>query len=480
MGRFGTLNTLILIVYMVASVAIGVWFTRRQRSLTAYFVANRTAPWWAAGLSIIATDLSAISYLGAPAWAFEKDLRMAMALFLFPLSMVLVVYLFVPFMARLRLFTIYEYLGERFNAGVRSVASVLFLFIRGGWLANVIFAQGLALSEITSISLTTSVWLIGGVSALYTVLGGMEAVLWTDVMQFFVLVGGILVVMGAILWSFGGDVGQIWSIAAAGGHTRLISFDVDLTTEVTIWALIVGGLVGNLSSYGSDQVIVQRYFTTRNKGEMARAILFNGLLVVPITLALYLIGTGLFAYYQANPPAVPVEPRRVLAYFIVNDLRPGYSGLVIAGLFAATMSSLSSGMNSLSTATYMDFIARFRSRVRASETDHVRTARLCTLGWGAAATIAALYVDRLGTLIEITGKINGFFSGPLLGMFLLGILNRRATSFGVMTGALIGTVVTAVAAQTALSWIWYGPVGCLATVSLGSLVSLVPMRRHSP
>jgi Na+/proline symporter len=170
----------------------------------------------------------------------------------------------------------------------------------------------------------------------------------------------------------------------------------------------------------------------------------------------------------------------VLAYFIVNDLRPGYSGLVIAGLFAATMSSLSSGMNSLSTATYMDFIARFRSRVRASETDHVRTARLCTLGWGAAATIAALYVDRLGTLIEITGKINGFFSGPLLGMFLLGILNRRATSFGVMTGALIGTVVTAVAAQTALSWIWYGPVGCLATVSLGSLVSLVPMRRHSP
>jgi SSS family transporter len=310
-----------------------------------------------------------------------------------------------------------------------------------------------------------AVVLVGSITTLYTVFGGMKAVLWTDVMQFFVLVGGIVAMVIAVLIPFGGNVAEVWRIASAEGHTRMFNFSLDPTLEITVWGLILGMLVINLSAYGSDQVIVQRYFTTRDRKQMTRAIMFNGLLTVPVVLALYFVGLGFAAYYTVNPEMRQglSSAQQVVPHFITHVLPTGMAGLVIAGLFAATMGSLAAGFNSLSTASTMDFYLRFRRGRDTSDTANLKTGRWSTLLWGVGCTLAALMVGRLGGVVEIMGKINSFFSGPLIGMFLLGLLTRRANSFGVLAGAIIGTLSTWLVSLTDVSWLWYGPVGCAIT-----------------
>jgi SSS family transporter len=489
----------ILLAYLAAVVYIGSKSAGKQRTLEDFFLAGRKVPWWAAGVSIIAADMSAISYVGAPAWAFQKDLRLAVQLFLFPLFMLPVVYLFIPFMARLRLFTIYEYLERRFGLPSRLLASVMFILIVVGRLAVVIYTTSLILSVIAGLPLPLCIWILAGVTTAYTMLGGMEAVIWTDVMQFCVLVLGMVLILGAIGYAFGGDVRQIWRLAAQGGHTKMIDpdlFTVSLKTEVTLIALIIGGGVTNVAMYGSDQVIVQRYLTTSSKRDMAKAVMFNGIVTLPVMGMLWLAGIGLAAYYAVHPAlaATLTNADQVLPHFIANALNPVVGGLIIAGIFAATMSTLSCGLNSLTTAAMVDFYLRYRGLI-APETasrdalgvSDLAVARWLTVAWAAVATVAALFVNQLGTVVKAMGVINGFFVGPLLSVFLLGFLTRRANSFGAFGGMIVGTALTAVVASMPLawlppalqptsvfpiSWLWYGPVGCVFTLIVGYGLSL--------
>lgn len=475
MGSFTVFDYIVVAFYLTATIWMGLRFTRKQKSLDDYFVADRSAPWWAAGISVIAANFSAISYMGSPAWVFQHDMQLDFGVVFFPLQMLLVVFLFVPFMARLRLYTIYEYLEMRFGVAARTMASLLFMLARGGHLAFAIYAQSLILSLVLNLPFLACIWISGAATTLYTVYGGIEAVLWTDVMQFFVLVGGMCIILAVVMMPFGFNFAHVWQIASVGGHTKLMSFNFDLTTTVTIWALFIGNLVMNLSAYGSDQVIVQRYFTAGSKKAMARAVLLNGFLTVPLVLALNVIGLGFIAYYRAHPAlrATLTNPDQVLPNFVMHVLPPPLPGLVIAGILAATMSTLSSGLNSLSTVTMIDFYRRFSQRPVVSQSAEVRTARLFTLGWGILISFSAMFMGRLGQIVEGSMKALGFLSGPLLGMFLLGILAKRPNSFGVLTGAAIGTVCAALAARTSISWLWYGPVGCLATVALGYPLSFL-------
>ncbi|HZP85056.1 MAG TPA: sodium/solute symporter [Chthonomonadaceae bacterium] len=481
MGNFTPLDYLVIAIYLATAIWLGLRFTKKQKSLDDYFVADRSAPWWAAGISVIAANFSAISYLGSPAWAYQHDLQLDFGIVFFPLQMLLVVTLFVPFLARLRLYTIYEYLEMRFGIAARLSASLLFILVRGGHLAFAIYAQSLALSLVLGLPILTCIWISGAATTLYTVFGGIEAVLWTDVMQFFVLVGGMFVILVAALLPFGGSFGEVWHIASEGGHTRLVSFNLDFTTTVTIWALFIGNLVGNLSAYGSDQVIVQRYFTAGSKKAMTKAVMLNGFLTVPLILLLDIIGLGFVAYYKTHPElrASLANPDQILPHFVTHVLPSPLPGLVIAGILAATMSTLSSGLNSLCTVTMVDFYRRFVPRHDGSEKEEVGTARCFTLGWGLLITFSAMFMGRLGQIVEGSMKALGFLSGPLLGMFLLGILSRRANSFGVLIGAAVGTACAAYAAQTSISWLWYGPVGCLGTVLVGYPLSFLRPTRQS-
>jgi SSS family transporter len=489
----------ILITYLSLVLYIGYRSTTKQKSLEDFFLAGRNVPWWAAGVSIITADMSAISYVGAPAWVFQKDLRLAAGLFLFPVFMVLVVYLFIPVMARLRLFTIYEYLEKRFGLPSRLLASLMFILIVVGRLAVVIYTTSLILSVITGLPLALCIWVLAGVTATYTVLGGMEAVIWTDVMQFCVLVLGMVLILAVIVYAFGGHVGQIWALAAQGGHTRMLDSDLfsfSLKTEVTLLGLIIGGAVTNVAMYGSDQVIVQRYLTTGSKREMAKAVMFNGIVTLPVMGMLWLAGIGLAAYYAVHPAlaATLTNPDQVVPHFITHALNPVVGGLIIAGIFAASMSTLSCGLNSLTTAAMVDFYIRFRGAAPSGSSEEqavqgdITIARWSTLGWALVATAGAMFVDQLGTIIKAMGTINGFFVGPLLSVFLLGFLTTRANSFGAFGGAIVGTALTAVlaampvpwlpgalqpASVLPISWLWYGPAGCLFTLIAGYLLSLL-------
>jgi sodium-coupled monocarboxylate transporter 8/12 len=494
MGDFGITGYLVLAAYMVGTVLLGLSFTRKQKSLAGYFLAERSAPWWAVGISVLACDLSAISYMGAPAWAYYEDLRYAMTIFMFPLMAVIVAFLFIPFLARLKVFTIYEYLEHRFGLESRLFASALFLLQRASHMAIAIYAIALALQQIVGWPVWACVALVGALTTLYTVLGGMKAVLWTDVMQFFVLMGGVVVMAGVILWALHGDVAGIWQAAAQSGHTRMLDlsanfWDAGFWKGTTIWGLFIGTLVYQVGAYGSDQVLVQRYLAAGSGRMMARSLIFCGLLEMPVIGALYLLGLGFFAYYHAPENAALLaslnelvaatrDNNMVLPHFVRNVLPSGLAGLVFAGLFAATMSVFSSGLNSLSTATCMDFIHRLR-QVRSNNKElTLAGARWITLAWGVCVTLAAIgvYFAQMGPLLQAAATVIGFFSGPLLGMFLLGIFTLRANSLGAILGAVVG-FASVLLLRDCVSFIWYPVTGCLPTLLSGFAFSFLAAKR---
>ncbi len=495
MGDFGITGYLVLATYMAATVLLGLSFTRKQKTLAGYFLAERSAPWWAVGISVLACDLSAVSYMGVPAWTYYNDLRYALTIFMFPFIAIIVAYLFIPFLARLKVFTIYEYLEHRFGLESRLFASALFLLQRASHIAIAVYAIALALQQIVGWPVWACVTVVGALTTLYTVLGGMKAVLWTDVMQFFVLIGGIVVMAAVILWFFDGDFGQIWQVATAAGHTKMLSAsfhpgDAASWKEMTIWGLFIGTLLYQVGAYGSDQVLVQRYLAAGSGRLMARSLIFCGLLVIPVIGALYLLGLGFYAYYHAPEHAALLtslealvkqtkDTNMVLPHFVRNVLPSGLAGLVFAGLFAATMSVFSSGLNSLSTATCMDFIQRLRQRRSDPKELTLANARWITLAWGVLVTLAAVgvYFAGMGSLLEVAATIIGFFAGPLLGMFLLGIFTMRANSTGAILGAIAG-FASVLLLRNHLSFVWYPVAGCAPTLLFGLLFSLLKPKRR--
>jgi len=477
MNSFTIFDYVIVLAYIVATLIIGLRFSRKQKDLQSYFIADRSGRPWAVAISAVATGLSAISYLGVPAWVYENDLQLNVAVLLLPPSMFLVAYLFVPVFARLRVITIYEYLEGRFNLAVRVIASGLFLLLRGAWLATAIYTQSLLLTELSGAPLYASVILIGFLTAIYTILGGMEAVLWTDVMQFFVLVGGLVAILLFALMGIDGGFGQAMRIAHAADRTRAVDLSFSLT-QITLWGILLFTVVDNLCTYGSDQVMVQRFLTSPSPQAMRRAVIFTGLLSLPVVALLALVGLVLFSYYQSHPElrATLSSTQRVVPHFVGNVLPSGAAGLVVAGVFAATMSTLSAGFNSLATATVIDFSHRLRRRGAGDAKKDLMLARLTTLLWAAASTAAAIVIGYSSqkSIVELFGTINSMFAGPILGLFLLGMLFRKPKGMDAISGVIAGAVVTAyVSLQTSISWLYYAPIGLIVTVGVGHLSSFL-------
>ena len=395
--HFSSVDVAILVGYILLTLYIGLRHIKKQKSLEDYFLAERNIPWWAAGISIVAADTSAVSYMGQPAYVYQKDLQLLVGMLItLPLVWITVAVWFIPFLARLHLYTIYQYLEKRFGVVARSAASGLFLLMRSGHLALAVYIQALALAPITGMDVSVAVIICGAVVTLYTVLGGMRAVIWTDVTQFFVTTGGLLVVLGAVLWEFGGNAAEIWRICAENGHTRLVNMDYSPLVQTTFWWLIIGQGLNFLGAYSTDQVLVQRYLATKSRRDMVKAIVINGLISLPLTICLFAVGLGLTAYYILHPElAATLEIKdQLLLHFVRYEL-PGLAGLVTAALLAATMSCVSAGINSLSTATTIDFIQRFRHNSTFAEAD-VSTAKWISFVWGVLITTALLCSPSAG------------------------------------------------------------------------------------
>jgi len=313
-------------------------------------------------------------------------------------------------------------------------------------------------------------------------MGGIEAVIWCDVIHFCVLTFGIVVALSFILYDFGGSLATIWTIASAHGRTQMASFDWHWGAEFTVWGIVAMSLVNNISSYGVDQVVVQRYFTAKTMKDLIKSAVGQSLLVIPVTLSLYLVGTGLFAYYQQHQdmmqgllgldPGNPVQAmNRVFPHFITFGLPVGISGLVIAGIVAATMGSFSSGLNSVTTVVVMDFYKRFFHRKEKTDAHYLRAGRVATIFLGFAATGAAFFVGHLGTILEMTGKISSFLVGPIVAMFMLGVLSRRANAPGVFTGTVVG-LCTVAWLSSSVFWLWWGMLGLTVSSLCGYAFSI--------
>jgi SSS family transporter len=463
---------LTLIGYLAVILIVSKLSYRKQQTTEQYHLAGKSMGVFPVLLSTIVTFFSGITFLGVPAWTFKNDLSFYMRTFSLLLVAPVLIYVMIPFFHRLNVQTAYEYLEQRFNREVRRFASALFLLMRGLYLGVVIYASSLALSVVTGLSLKATILIIGFFCTMYTLLGGMKSVVWTQVAQFIVLVGGILVVFSSLLGKTEGNISQLWATASAAGKLRLFHFTLDPTIDVAFAGIMIGTFFQNLALYGADQVAIQHYLTARSINEIRRTIWLQSLLILPIVLFLHLIGVLLWLFYHQHPERLGDLPTvdYVMAYFVVHNLPAGLPGLIFAGLLAATMAVTAGGLSGLSAASMNDF---YRStRPNRDEGHYIQVSRLLTLCWGTAATGTAFFVDRLGILIEASVKINTFFGGVLLGIFLLGMLSRRARGGPTLAAAIVGlAIVTCVGLLTKISFFWYAPIGCGVTMLIGYLTS---------
>jgi len=471
---FSAVDYAVVIGYLLLIAAIGSSFYRRKTTAKEYFLGGRAMWWLPVGISMVAADLSAISVMGSPAWSFRNNMMLLWLSVGYPLMAPVAIFIFVPFYARLNLYTAYEYLEKRFNVVVRAITSLLFQLLRASHVALVIYAPSLVIHLVTGMPVWQCILLMGAFTTFYTTLGGMKAVIWTDVIQFCTVSAGITLVFVTAIGRIDGGLGAAYQTALAGGRLEFFNLSTDPTELTSLWACLIGGAVLCLSPLATDQAVLQRLFTTKSERDCRRSIILQCLLVIPIGAMLYLAGVALYCFYERNPSRLTglTNVDAVVPLFAVRELPAGVSGLIIASIFAASMAVMSAGINSLTTATIVDFYQRMLRPGRSPE-HYAAAGRVGTACWGTAATLLALYAGRLGELALAYNKVSSYLSGPLLGIFLLATLTRRANSAGVLIGAAAGAgVVAYVSVTTAWSFFWYGPIGVAVTFVAGYLASL--------
>lgn len=466
---FTLADWLILAGYVATVSVVGSLFYRRKTSAGDFFLGGRSMAALPVAISLVAADMSAISYMGAPAWTYKHNLELVWSSWSYLFIAPVVMYLFMPFYARFKFYTAYEYLERRFDLKTRLFGSAIFLLLRGSHVAIVIYAPSLILSLITGLPLAGCVLIMGLCTTFYTTLGGMRGVIWTDVMQFSILIAGLVSVVWMSVARVPGGVHTVFSVAHAAGRLHLFNFSTDLTQLTTFWAAGIGGAFMALSTLGTDQAYLQRYFTTKSLKEGRRSILLDAIIVVPVSLVLYAVGPVLYTFYKFHPERLAGLPTldAILPFFVVRELGGWFSGLVIASIFASSMAVMSAGINALTTATTVDFYKRL-IRPQASDSQTVLAGRLGTLAWGGATTIAALFANRLGPIINAFNMINSFLGGPILGVFLLGMLTKRTRGGAAIAGAAVGGMCNVLLAwRTSVSFFYYAIVGTAVTFGVG-------------
>jgi Na+/proline symporter len=515
---------------------------RHAHRLEGYFLADRSLPWWAVGLSVMATQLSAITLVGTTGQAYAHGMSFIQFYYGLPFAMVILCVTLVPFFYRARVFTAYEYLERRFDARTRSLTSFFFLVSRGLGVGVIIAAPSVILSIVMGWSATATIFVIGLSTTFYTMLGGVQAVTWTDVKQMVVIILNRLPADLAL--------GDALRLAGASGHLTTVDTSFDLSRPYTLWSGLIAGMFLMLAYFGTDQSQVQRYLTSRSLGQARTSLLMSAFVKVPMQFFILLLGVLVFVFYHFQPAPLifdPVSEARVVASglrpqyealqaehtaahaarraaaqdyareqsedalraylaadrelavvrergaetvrtatgaaaftdvnyvfprFILTHMPAGVVGLLIAAIFAAAMSSISSELNALATATVIDFYRR-HFRPGAADRHYVAAGRIATAVWGLFACIVALYATTLGSLIEVVNRFGSFFYGSLLGVFVLAVAVPRARARGAFYGLLAGIMsVWIIHLNTDIAFLWFNVIACLAVVVVGYLLSL--------
>jgi len=473
--HFGWVNWTVLALYLAGMLFLGVYFMRRESGAEDFFRGGGRIPWWAAGISIYATMLSAITYMAIPAKSFATDWTYYPMLIMILLVSFPVIKYYLPYFRNLRVASAYEYLEERFNAATRLLASGIFIIFMVARMALVLYLPSLALSAVTGIDISLCIVLMGIVTIVYCTMGGVEAVIWGDVIQGIILVGGAIFSVIYLIANTEGGLGGFIDIAVADDKFRLFKWSFDWRSA-TFWVVIVGGLANNLISYTSDQTVIQRYMTTKNEKSAAKGILLNGVMSAFVSIVFYAIGTGLYTFFKTNPGELDITMQKadaIFPFFMMSQMPVGIAGLLIAAIFAATMSTISSNINSVSTAFSVDFYQRFCPQVK--DKTLLRVARITCVVCGVIGVgIALLMVTwNILSLFDYFNMILGLLTSGLGGLFMMGIFFPRIRGGAALTGFLVGVLaVFAISLYTNIHFLLYGAIGIVVSVMVGLFISL--------
>jgi len=560
------LDWAVVAVYLVWIVWDGLKRSKATNEVEGYFLANRSLPWWAVGLSVMATQLSAITLVGTTGRGYSEGLGVVQLYLGLPIAMVILSVTVVPFFYRAKVFTAYEYLERRFDSRTRTLASLLFLVSRALSCGVIIAAPAVILSIVLGWNVTLTILGIGLPTVLYTMIGGVQAVTWTDVKQMVVIIAGVGAAVAVLLLQLPDhvSVGEALHIAGATGRMQAIDFTWDPSKTYTFWSGLIGGLFLMLSYFGCDQSQVQRYLTAKSVDEGRKSLLMSAYFKIPLQFLIPLIGVLIFVFYLFHQPPVlfnrqhdsqvrasarsreygaleqafggAFEARRqaagavatarrtgdagainaaerafrasdaevvdirgrattlvrevtgdqafgdvnyVFPTFVTEHMPIGLVGLIIAAIFAAAMSSIAAELNSLSTATVIDFYRRLW-RTDASDAHYLTVSKLVTGFWGLVACLVAIFSTNLGPLIDVVNRFGSFFYGSLLGVFVLAIGTKRATSRGAFWGLLAGMAAVALVARySSMAFLWHNVVGVVVVVCVGMLISVTEPRPPS-
>ncbi len=474
-GELRSADLLVLLVYLIGVFGMGCWFARKQKTSRDFMAAGGNLAGWTVGLSIFGTYVSSIGFLGNTGKAFGADWSSWVFGLSLPIGAWIAVRAFVPMYRANGDISAYAHLERRFGPWARMLAVAFYLLLQLGRIGVILYLVALALAPLTGWDLRTIIVVMGVMVTIYTLLGGIEAVIWTDVVQSVVLTLGAALCLGVLLMRMPEGPGQVWEIAQAADKFDLGGFRLVLH-EPSFWLVLVYGIFINLQNFGVDQGFVQRYATARSEAAAKRSVWLGAWLFLPASTLFFLIGTSLYAFYQAQPDLLPAdvaaEPDRVYPYFMVTQLPDGVTGVLIAAIFAAAMSSVDTSLNSSATLVHSDFFKRLRPDM--SERQSMRVLRGATLGWGLVGTAAAMAIIGQKSALDAWWNLQGIFGGGLLGLFLLGLIVKKAGNPVAMVSVGLGTAVIAYLAlsgQTALHKHFTIILGTSTMVIVGFLLS---------
>ncbi len=543
------INWVIVVGWLSFVVFEGLRRARGTTGIEGYFLANRSLPWWVVGLSVMATQLSAVTMIGTTGQGATDGMRFVQFYFGLPIAMVILGVTLVPFLHGAKVYTAYEYLERRFDAKTRSLTAFLFLLSRGMSCGAILSAPGIVFSAIFGWPVLWTVALIGIPTVIYTMIGGVKAVQWVDVRQMFLIVTALVMIIITLLIHIPVSPDDALRVAGTAGRMQIFDFSFDVTKQYTFWSGVIGGTFLMLSYFGTDQSQVQRYLTARSVEEARSSLLMSAYWKIPLQGLVLLIGVLVFVFYVFQPSPLLFNPdherqvraarpevfaaleqeyrsgfdaRRaaaesmassgsdaisqrvflaadsgmvatrtkalaiadtltggrsrdvnyVIPSFVLHQLPLGMAGLFIAAVMAAAMNAIAAELNSLSTATVIDFYRRW-IRAEGSDAHFLTVGKLATLFWGLFACVVAVFAVSLGSLIEVVNRFGSFFYGSILGVFLLAMI-PRAKAVGAFWGLIAGMTAVGLISFSApeVAFLWLNVVGAVVVVAVGTLLSM--------